>query len=114
LRFRVSIAGRVDDRVGQPVDEFLLAADPPRPQQVQADPRDDGRQPRVEVVDVAGVAAQPQRRLLHGVVGVVDRSQHPVGDRTQPRTCPLEASRQSGIAHTIPSEKPAAPMSSAG
>jgi hypothetical protein len=70
--FRVSIAGRVDDRVGQPVDEFLDRPGAARSQHVQRDPGDDGGQPRVNVVDVGGIAAEPQPRFLYRVVGVID------------------------------------------
>ena len=44
-----------------------------------------------EVLDLAGFgAAEPQPGLLHGVVGLADRAQHPVGDRPQAAPVLLE------------------------
>ncbi len=65
-------------------------------QGVQADPGDHGGQPRVEVVDSVGpgaAAVQPQPRFLHRVLGVVDRTQHPVGDGAELGPGRLEALR---------------------
>ena len=73
-----------DDRLREPGADEVLAARPARAQHVQADPPDDGGQPPAEVVDRVGVrAAQPNPRLLHRVVRVAERSEHPVRDRTQ-------------------------------
>jgi hypothetical protein len=60
-------------------------------QLVEADPRDDGRQPGVEVLDRGDVGAlEAQPGLLHGVVGV--GRAHELGrDRAQPRPRGLEA-----------------------
>ena len=40
--------------------------------------------PRFSISSPVG-AAQPQPRLLHGVVGLADRAEHPVGHRAQAR-----------------------------
>ena len=62
-----------------------------RAQHVEADAADDRRQPPAEVRRPRGVgAAQPQPRLLHGVLGLGDRAEHPVGDRPQLRAVLLE------------------------
>ena len=72
------------DRVGHVRAERVLAPRLARAQHVEAHPRDDRRQPAAEVLDVAGVgAAEPDPRLLHGVVGLGARAEHPVRDRPQ-------------------------------
>jgi hypothetical protein len=69
-----------------------LRARTPRAQHVQADAADDGGQPGGQVVDVVGVGpAQPQPRLLHGVVGLGSRAEHPVRHRREPGPVGLEA-----------------------
>ena len=56
---------------------------------------DDRRQPAAEVVDGARVgAAEPQPRLLDGVVGLARRAEHPVGHRAQVGPVLLESLRQ--------------------
>ncbi len=58
-------------------------------------PRDDRRQPAAEVLDLVGVgAAQPNPRLLHGVVRLGEGAEHPVGDRPQVGPVLLESLRQ--------------------
>ncbi len=42
---------------------------------------------------LASDAAQPQPGVLHGVVGLGERAEHPVGHRPQPRPVLLEAAR---------------------
>jgi hypothetical protein len=67
---------RADDGIRHPHVERQV---PAGTEQVQADPRDHRGQPGTEVVDVAGVGpAGPQPRLLHGVVGLGERTEHPV------------------------------------
>jgi hypothetical protein len=91
----VDAVGAVDDRLGQADAERLLAARLARAQHVEGDARDHGPQPGTEVVDVGGVgAAEPQPRLLHGVVGLAQRAEHPVGDGPQCGPVLLEALRQ--------------------
>ena len=71
--------------------ERILAPRGPGAQHVQADPRDDGGQPAVQVPHIAGVGpAQPQPRLLHGVFGLARRPEHPVGHRPQVGAAGLE------------------------
>ena len=66
-----------------------------RAQHVEADARDDGRQPAAEVLDAARVgAAEAQPGLLHGVVGLAHRAEHPVGHRAQVGPVGLELLRQ--------------------
>ena len=71
-----------DDRLGQPAVDELLAARLARAQHVEADAADDRGQPGADVVDFRGVGtAQPQPRLLNGVVGLGHRPEHPLRDR---------------------------------
>jgi hypothetical protein len=66
-----------------------------RAQHVQADPRDDRGEPRPQVLDVGVLgAAEPQPGLLHGVVGLVHRAEHPVGHSPQLGPVGLEPLRQ--------------------
>ena len=82
---------RADERLRNEGVQRLLAARPARAEHVQADPRDDRRQPRVEAVDLRRVGApQPQPGLLHGVVGLAQRAEDPVGDRAQPGPLAVE------------------------
>jgi len=63
------------------IDEWLLASRLPRAEHVERHASDYGDKPGFEVVDLAGVrAAEPDPRLLHGVVGLARGAQHPVGD----------------------------------
>ena len=91
----VGAVGAVDDRLGHVDAQRLLAPRVARAQHVQADARDDGRQPAAEVLDVARVgAAEPQPGLLDGVVGLAERAEHPVGHRPQVGPVRLEPLRQ--------------------
>ena len=73
----------------------VLAAGRPGSQHVEADPRDDGREPATEVGDVARVgAAHAQPGLLDGVVGLGRGAEHAVGDGAQVPAVLLEAPRQ--------------------
>jgi hypothetical protein len=64
---------------------------PPGPQHVQADPRRDRGQPPAEVLDLrAGRPGQPQPGLLHRVLGLGTRPEHPVRHREQPGPVLLE------------------------
>jgi hypothetical protein len=84
-----------DHRVREVAVEGLLAAGAAGAQHVQADPRDDRGQPAAEVLDVlrAG-AAHPQPAVLHRVVRLRQRPEHPVGDRAQVRAVLLEPGRE--------------------
>jgi hypothetical protein len=74
-----------------PAVQRLLAVVATRPQHGQAHPRDDGRQPGADVLDLTRVGAvEPQPGLLEGVVGLARRTEHPVSDRPQPRPLLLE------------------------
>jgi hypothetical protein len=99
LRFEVPLGG--DDRVGQVRCERVLPAHSAGAQQVQALPGDDGGQPAAEVVDLFRLGmAQPQPGVLDGVVGLGQRTQHPVGHRPQPGAVLLEALGQPlGLVH---------------
>jgi len=78
---------RVGGRVGR---DFPLRG--PGAQHVQADPCHHRGQPAAEVAHRAGVgAAEPQPRLLDGVVGLVARPQHPQRDRPEVLPMGLEA-----------------------
>ncbi len=59
---------------------------------------------RVDPLDVLGpVAAEPDRRVLHDVVGLRERAQHPVGDGPQTRSLLLELGGQVvDVVHTLP------------
>ena len=81
-----------DDRVGQPGVGRLLRPGAARPQDVQADAPDHGRQPAAEVLDRALVGAgEPQPGLLHCVLALVDPAEHPVGDPPEMRPVLLES-----------------------
>ncbi len=79
------------DRVRDVGLEGRLAARPARSQHVQADPSDDRRQPRPQVVDVGRVgAAQADPGFLDGVVRLGHGAEHPEGDAAQVRAVVLE------------------------
>ena len=82
----------VDDRIREPSGERLL---PPRfagAEHVQRDPSDDGRQPGVEVLEPACVGAvKPEPRLLHRVVRLAQRAEHPIGHRAETGSAFLES-----------------------
>jgi len=61
-------------------------------QQVQAHPGHDRGQPAAHVLHAVGArTAEPQPGLLHGVVRLGRRAEHPVGHRAQARPVRLEA-----------------------
>ena len=83
---------RIDDRLGDVGPERLLAPGLARAQHVQAHARDHGGQPPAQVLDLVGVAAaEPQPGVLHRVVGLAQRAQHPVGHRAQAGAVLLKA-----------------------
>ena len=91
LVLRVHPLGAAHDRIGHAHVDRLLAPRPPRAQHVERQARDDGRQPSAQVLDLIGVgAAEPQPRLLHGVVRFAQRAEHPVGHRPQMGSVLLE------------------------
>ena len=99
LMLGIDVADGVDDGIRHLGDELFRWPSPAASQGVQADPCHHGRQPRVEVVHLAGVdAGQPQPRFLHGILGVDDRAQHAVGHRTQMRPGGLESRSRSASA----------------
>src|SRR5581483_5496299 len=80
------------DRLRHPRADEVLAARAAGAEHVEADAAHDRRQPRTEVLDGRLVgAAEPDPRFLHGVVGLVDRAEHAVGDPPQLRPFVLEA-----------------------
>jgi hypothetical protein len=78
-------------RLGHGVGQRLLPAPPAGAQHLEALPADDGGQPSGQVLDPRGVGrAEPQPRVLHRVVGLRLRPEHPVGDRPQASPLLLE------------------------
>ena len=71
--------------------ELLLGPRLARAQHVEAHAGNDGRQPSGEVLDACRAgAAQPQPRFLDGIVGLVQRADHPVGHGMQMTSVALE------------------------
>ena len=67
--FGVHSVRAADDRIGHVRVQRLLASHLTRPQHVQAHPRDDGRQPSAQVLDILGSGpAEPQPDVLNRVV----------------------------------------------
>jgi hypothetical protein len=82
----------VDDRVRQVCIEWLLTSRPVCAEHVERHAPDHGDKPGFEILDLVGVrAAEPDPRLLDGVVGLADGAQHPVGDGSQPGPVLLES-----------------------
>jgi hypothetical protein len=80
-----------DHRVRHVHVERVLAARRPGTQHVEADAGYDGGQPCAQIPHVAGVGAgQPQPGLLHRVVRLGKRAEHPVGHSPQVRAVRLE------------------------
>ncbi len=91
LLFRVDRLCSRRVRGGIRLVERLLGSGAAGPQRVQTDARDDGRQPAPHVAYVGDVGAvHPQPCLLNGVLGLGQRAQHAVGDRTEMRPVLLE------------------------
>ena len=79
-RFMLRVRCRLDDRRV----EWMFTSRLARTQHVEANTTDDGGQPTSQVLDTARIGtAQPQPRLLHGVIGLALRAEHAVGDRPQ-------------------------------
>jgi hypothetical protein len=92
LALGVGLGRRAGGRLGRIGVQGHLGPRPARLQDVQAQPRHDRGQPRLQVLDRARVrAAEPQPRLLDGVVGLARRAEHPVGHRRQAGSLPFEA-----------------------
>src|SRR5215467_11286206 len=67
-------------------------------QHVEAHPRDHCCQPSTQVRDGARVAtAQMEPDLLHGILCLGERTEHPVGPRPQAGTLRLKLLRQKGV-----------------
>ena len=99
-RIRLRRAGRGHDRFRQPRAGVVLAARPPGPQHVEADPTHDGREPWAQVGHVVGrppVEAQPG--FLERVLGLGCRAQHPVRHCAQVGAVTLELLGEVGGAH---------------
>ncbi len=91
----IDLVVQAHDRLRQPAADVFLSPRTAGSQHVEADAADDGRQPAAEVRDGRRIgAAEPQPRLLHGVVGLAQRAQHPVGDGAQVRPVLLELLRE--------------------
>jgi hypothetical protein len=91
----IAVVGLIGRWAGHRVGQRLLAAPAPGPQHLQTFPSDDRGQPSGQVLDPGGIgAAEPQPRVLHRVVGLSPRAEHPVGDRPQAGPLILEPSGQ--------------------
>jgi hypothetical protein len=100
----------VDDRLGYAYAQGLLAPRPARAEHVQRHAGGGGRQPSAEVPHLARVgAAEPQPGVLHGVVGLAQRAEHPVGHGPQLRPVLLKALGQPFLViqsgHNAPSRR---------
>ena len=74
------------------IRDVHAVADLARAQHVEADAGGHGGQPAAQVVDVAGLGpAEPEPGLLHGILGLAERAEHPVGHRAQLGAMGLEA-----------------------
>ena len=94
--------GPVDDGVGHVDLQRLVGMGAAGAQDVEADAGHHGRQPRSEVLDLVGHGAlQPQPGLLHGVVGLGDRAEHPVADRLQPNAVLFELLGKGFFVHPV-------------
>ena len=75
--------------------ERLLASGAARTQDVQTDASNDGGQPAAEVFNLVGTCpTDPEPSVLDGVVRLRQRTEHPVGHRSQMGSVLLEAIRQ--------------------
>lgn len=75
---------RIVDRLRHVRADRILAARFACAEHVEADARNHGGQPAPQIRDIRGVAAaEPQPGLLHGVVDLAARAQHPVSDAAQ-------------------------------
>jgi hypothetical protein len=84
LELRLQLVVRADQGVGQAHAEGFFPPYVPRAQHVQADPGHDRGEPPAQVLHLVPAGpAQPQPGVLHGVVGLGERAQHPVGDCPQ-------------------------------
>jgi hypothetical protein len=89
---RVLLGDIADDRFDVIGAVWVLVARLAGSEQVEGDAADHRGQPGPQVVDLVGVgAAQPQPGLLHRIVGLARRAQHPVGHGVQVGTVVLKA-----------------------
>ena len=78
-------------------DDRLLASHAAGTEHVEADPADDGGQPRPEIVGAGRRAAiEPEPGLLDRVLGVGRRAEHAQCNRAQIRAVALELAREDG------------------
>jgi hypothetical protein len=105
LGLRVGLVAVGHDGVGQTGADGLLGSGRAGAQHVKADPAHHGGEPAAEVVDRGGVGAgQPYPGLLHRVLGVGQRAEHPVRDRAQPSPLGVEPlGQQIAFVHGSPS-----------
>ena len=91
VALRPGVVRRADDRLRKPGSGELLVARLAPTKRVEADPADDHGQPASQVIGPARIAAvEPQPGLLHGVLGLADRSEHAVAHRAQVPAVSLE------------------------
>ena len=92
-----------DDRVRDLDTDEVLSAGGACPQPVEAQPRDDRRQPAAEVLDGGSVGStRPEPGVLDRVLGLGQRAEHAIRHRPQMRAMVLEI------------ERPASPSRSSG
>ena len=92
---RVRVVLPCHDRIGEMGFERFLAARPARTQHVEAHAGRDRRQPAAQILDLAAIGSvEPQPRLLHRVIRLAQRAEHPVGDRPQARPVRFESCSQ--------------------
>ena len=99
LVLRVALGAR-DQRIGHMHRKRFLALRLARAQHAQRHAGDHRGQPRAHVLDLARVGARcAQPGLLHGVVGLADRSEHAIGDGAQVGAVCLELGCQLVVCH---------------
>ncbi len=88
--------GRLHQRLGQPCADIRLAPSPRRFHPVEAQPGDDAGEEGAGTIHRLLPAVPAQPGVLHHVLGLRDRSKHPIGEPRQPRPFGLKIG-QAGI-----------------
>ena len=84
--------GAVEHRFGKPGSHVILVPRPRRFELIQAQPRDGPGQKGARIVDRQAIRLMPtQVGLLHDVLGLGQRTEHPVGEPGQMAAMRLEA-----------------------
>ena len=88
----LSVVLSLHDRIGHVDGQRIFRAGRAGSQHVEGDPGDDRGEPSAQVVDpVNPRSAEPDPGVLHRIVGLGQRAQHPVRDRPKVRPVLLEA-----------------------